>query len=194
METFTDPFPHPFLTSQYGVGLVPKTRDELDIIHLSALIREKPDWHLKIHDPQIIAKWRKELSPNSSSDGDDVRIQQKLDYVLAELDYYLSLKTKDEEGALEVAAIDGTWQSDKLIPSALKEQLISGVERLENVPEEEKDWHPGTNEQVLDLLHPSLYCFVAGRTKVLKEPLQFSHNEVSKLCIHFSELEMGLIA
>ncbi|KAG0371786.1 hypothetical protein BGX24_001165, partial [Mortierella sp. AD032] len=31
------------------------------------------------------------------------------------------------------------------------------------------DWHPGSNRQVLDLVHPSLFPFVAGRTRVTKE-------------------------
>lgn len=36
---------------------------------------------------------------------------------------------------------------------------------LENVPDEEKDWHPRSNNQVLDLVHPSLFCAVYGRTQ-----------------------------
>ena len=35
---------------------------------------------------------------------------------------------------------------------------------LENVPDHKKDWHPGSNGQVLDLVHPSLYCVVYSRT------------------------------
>lgn len=35
---------------------------------------------------------------------------------------------------------------------------------LENIPEEKKDWHPGSGKQVLDLVHPSLYPVVYGRT------------------------------
>ncbi|CAM5244547.1 hypothetical protein STANM309S_05188 [Streptomyces tanashiensis] len=31
---------------------------------------------------------------------------------------------------------------------------------LEQVPEAEKDWHPGSDGQVLDLVHPSLFCLV----------------------------------
>ncbi|KAF7328886.1 hypothetical protein MVEN_02518300 [Mycena venus] len=31
-------------------------------------------------------------------------------------------------------------------------------------PDDKKDWHPGSNKQVLDLVHPSLYCVVYGRT------------------------------
>ena len=29
-----------------------------------------------------------------------------------------------------------------------------------------QDWHPNSNEQVLDLVHPSLHCFVFGKTLV----------------------------
>lgn len=36
--------------------------------------------------------------------------------------------------------------------------------KLENVPEAEKDWHPRSNGQVLDLVHPSLYPVVYDRT------------------------------
>lgn len=35
---------------------------------------------------------------------------------------------------------------------------------LEDVPEDKKDWHPNSGNQVLDLVHPSLYPVVYGRT------------------------------
>ena len=35
---------------------------------------------------------------------------------------------------------------------------------MENVPDSEKDWHPGSDGLVLDLVHPSLYPIVYGRT------------------------------
>lgn len=43
---------------------------------------------------------------------------------------------------------------------------MKSVSALENIPEDQKDWHPRSNEQVLDLVHPSLYCIVYGRTIV----------------------------
>lgn len=81
--------------------------------------------------------------------------------------YYLSVK----DGSIEVGAVDYTWQSDALIDKKLHDELVAGVSDLENVPEAQKDWHPGSNNQVLDLVHPSLFCFTAGRTKVLAEPM-----------------------
>ena len=56
------------------------------------------------------------------------------------------------------------WQSDKLIPGSLRDELVSAIAPLESVPDAEKDWHPGSNGQVLDLVHPSLWPVVYGRT------------------------------
>ena len=50
----------------------------------------------------------------------------------------------------------------------MEERLVAGLAVLEDGPEEEKDWHPGTNKQVLDLIHPSLYCVRIGETLVRK--------------------------
>jgi hypothetical protein len=41
------------------------------------------------------------------------------------------------------------------------------VAKLENVSNEEKEWHPGSSHKVLDLVHPSLWPFIYGRTPVL---------------------------
>jgi len=38
------------------------------------------------------------------------------------------------------------------------------VATLEDVPPDQQDWHPRSNKQVLDLVHPSLYPIVYGRT------------------------------
>ncbi|KAF8192397.1 hypothetical protein K438DRAFT_1762395 [Mycena galopus ATCC 62051] len=43
-------------------------------------------------------------------------------------------------------------------------RLKAAVSLLENVPDAEMDWHPGSDGKVLDLVHPSLYCIVYGRT------------------------------
>ena len=46
----------------------------------------------------------------------------------------------------------------------MREKLLAAVVPLENVPDSEKDWHPGSDGLVLDLVHPSLYPIVYGRT------------------------------
>jgi hypothetical protein len=53
-----------------------------------------------------------------------------------------------------------------LVPEELRSSLLALVAPMEKVPASELDWHPGSNEQVLELVHPSLYCNVRGLTKV----------------------------
>jgi hypothetical protein len=62
------------------------------------------------------------------------------------------------------------WQADGQVPESLRKSLLREVAKLENVPEKDKDWHPGSNGQVLDLVHPSLFCFVAGVTRQTQSP------------------------
>lgn len=58
-------------------------------------------------------------------------------------------------------------KSDVAVPETLRQALLENVKPLEDVPEHLKDWHPGSNEMVLDLVHPSLFPVVFGRTRVL---------------------------
>lgn len=62
--------------------------------------------------------------------------------------------------------IPSVCQSYKLIFPELRQALLTRVAALESVPDIEKDWHPGNDKQVLDLIHPSLYCFRIGKSAV----------------------------
>ena len=42
--------------------------------------------------------------------------------------------------------------------------MLAATAPLEAVPDSEKDWHPGSNGLVFNLVHPSLYTIVYGRT------------------------------
>jgi hypothetical protein len=58
-------------------------------------------------------------------------------------------------------------KSDIAVATDLQGALREHVKPLEDVPENQKDWHPGTNETVLDLVHPSLFPLVYGVSRVL---------------------------
>ena len=58
-------------------------------------------------------------------------------------------------------------KSDTMVPAELTEALKRGVHQLENVPDHKKDWHPGSNEMVLDLVHPSMCPLIYGVSRVL---------------------------
>ena len=61
-----------------------------------------------------------------------------------------------------------------LVPESLKFELQATVAELEDVPDRHKDWHPGFNGQVLDLVDPSLYALVYGRTRGVGNGTDFS--------------------
>ena len=60
-------------------------------------------------------------------------------------------------------------KSDTAISTELRDELRAAVCVLENVPDSKKDWHPGSHETVLDLVHPSLFPVVWGLTRALEE-------------------------
>jgi len=64
----------------------------------------------------------------------------------------------------QVGPAERVWRSDKLIPISLRERLLAAVAPLEAVPDSERDWHPGSNGFVHNIVHPSLYPIVFGRT------------------------------
>lgn len=56
----------------------------------------------------------------------------------------------------------------KLIPNDLKQRFMNHVTEFET-RKIEKDFHPHSNDQMLDIIHPSLYCFVRSITPVTTE-------------------------
>ena len=60
-------------------------------------------------------------------------------------------------------------KSDTAVSSELKESLQEAVNKFEaGVPEKLKDWHPGSDGKVWDLVHPSLFPLIYGHSRVLE--------------------------
>ncbi|KAG8901221.1 hypothetical protein FRB99_005476 [Tulasnella sp. 403] len=159
-------FPHPFkVTQEYDdddtIGDPSLTVVEQRMSGISYALRSKPNWWEKYRQPDIRAKWKDEAMAIEFDHGMKLR-GEEVDYVLDELDGFH--KMRDDATGVEQANYHRIYQSDKLIAEDARQRLIDGVARLENVPDEKKDWHPRSNQLVLDLVHPSLYCLVYGRT------------------------------
>lgn len=56
-------------------------------------------------------------------------------------------------------------KSDTAVSSELKAALRTAAARLEDIPDRLKDWRPGSKGRVLDLVHPSLFPLVYGRSR-----------------------------
>ncbi|MCM9076525.1 MULTISPECIES: DUF4246 domain-containing protein [Streptomyces] len=144
-------FPLPFQASRSLSFATPRTLREVQMMQCSAHIRAKPGWFDKMNDADIVARWTREAVAQGLTEA-------QVRYVLAELAHYAALR--DGRTGVEVSAVDGVWQSDTLVDDKLRSRLREAVRVLEQVPEAEQDWHPGSDGQVLDLVHPSLFCLV----------------------------------
>lgn len=60
--------------------------------------------------------------------------------------------------------MDGVFESDDAVEEALATEIKQIAAVLESTQGSAMDWHPGSDRQVLDLLHPSLFCYVAGKS------------------------------
>ncbi|KAH9925048.1 uncharacterized protein BXZ73DRAFT_50116 [Epithele typhae] len=150
----------------------------------SQTVRSKPSWWEKIHNHDIVAKWREEMVEHDRETVEalwggerhadprgmvkmwprDPLTDAQLKYIFEELEYEAS--QLDPTTGSFATSIRGVYESRSLINSDLKAQLVRASSIFENVPDEDKDWHPYTDNQVLDLVHPSLYHIRIGCTLV----------------------------
>ncbi|KAI5828686.1 hypothetical protein K523DRAFT_417386 [Schizophyllum commune Tattone D] len=140
-------FPHPFVDrslywdSDVPGSWAPRAVVELNMCRLSATLREKPEWWRKARDPEIRKKWFEEAKSWQEKKPKWWRMSDNM-----------------------CGPYDCIWLSDKLIPVDVRDALRTAAAPLENVSDAQKDWHPGSKQQVLDLVHPSLYPLVYHRT------------------------------
>ncbi|KAJ7911440.1 hypothetical protein B0H13DRAFT_2328278 [Mycena leptocephala] len=141
----------------------PRTLAELRMCHLSAHIRQKPRWWEKIHDENIRKKWMQEAKEQQAHlQSWEQLTNNMLNYVMAELHAYAALR--DPKTGIECGPYERIFLSDTLVPQDVTTSLKLAVKPLEDVPEELKDWHPGSGGRVLDLVHPSICPLIFDET------------------------------
>ncbi|PHH75721.1 hypothetical protein CDD82_4316 [Ophiocordyceps australis] len=131
-------------------------------------LTNKPDWWLKVHNPHIAARWKREaLAMNWPAYRDHADFTPNMaDACIQELRKKALLY--DHTGLIPVLDYSAcVVKSDKLLSPDLVADLMAAVKPLEDVPQDAKDWHPGSDAKVLDLVHPSLYPLVYGRSRIL---------------------------
>ncbi|PIL34617.1 hypothetical protein GSI_03396 [Ganoderma sinense ZZ0214-1] len=174
-------FPSPFEFAKRQ----PITLVELRMRQFSGKVRQKVGWWKKVFDTTIASKWRNEMIEQDrvfveklwggeerfrAGNGEkkwprDRITAAQLDYIFDELRYDASQFVPGV--GIYPSAVPMVHESVCLVPPTLRSALLADVSKLETVPEDEKDWHPGSNKQVLDLVHPSLYFLRIGHTHAL---------------------------
>ncbi|KAL3479078.1 hypothetical protein BJX99DRAFT_255854 [Aspergillus californicus] len=136
------------------------TKREIVMRQIMASIIDKPDWHRKVLDDEITTKWRQEIVAS----GRDVSTKM-MDWVIRELQWKADYL--DKHGLIMVHDT-GVVISDTAISSELQQELQTAVRPLEMT---KKDYHPGSDEKVVDLVHPSLFPVIYGRSRILPDQL-----------------------
>ncbi|KAI1089855.1 hypothetical protein F5B19DRAFT_484951 [Rostrohypoxylon terebratum] len=171
---------------------------ELAMLNIMESLTDKKDWHKKVFDDTIVSKWRKEAlaipdkffwdlalrgkSQWWNSDGevivsDDMVHVKSLEGILNETTFdccieELRSKAKYYEKSGLIPTLDAcasVVKADNLVPADLQESLRKAFEELKKEQSENPDWHPNSEDMVQDLVHPSMYPLVYGRSKALKE-------------------------
>ncbi|KAH0487732.1 MAG: uncharacterized protein KVP18_004350 [Porospora cf. gigantea A] len=130
-------------------------------------IRCKPDWATKVFDEAITTKWREEAQRQHLT---EIEIQ----YAIDECQWWAKQALKEAQ----ISAVEGVFLADNVVSDDLRLKLSSGLKRLENVPNDQKDWHPRSDNQVLDLIHPSLFPIVYGRSRFVPGDQMLSYQEL----------------
>ncbi|KAF2113135.1 hypothetical protein BDV96DRAFT_664034 [Lophiotrema nucula] len=133
-------------------------------------------WNCKFQDEAIVARWKAEAM---TLDWDTIGIErgdfteEMLNYVIALLEKYGFVPVLDMESSV--------LKADGIIPYDVKQSLKDAVALLEEVPEPQKDWHLGLDGKVLDLVYPSLYLLVYGRSRILLDLVIILENCTSSI-------------
>ncbi|KAK1476707.1 hypothetical protein CABS01_15242 [Colletotrichum abscissum] len=147
------------------------TWGEIAILWFVEKITNKPDWHVKVFDEEIVAKWKQEVMAV-----DWKAVGLKYAYFDDDLFTFALAELREKAKLFEATGLipifdasSAVIKSDSAITPEVKEELKQGVAALENIPENEKDWHPGSDGKVLDLVHPSLWPLVFGKSRIVAD-------------------------
>ncbi|KAI1366480.1 hypothetical protein F5Y08DRAFT_133372 [Xylaria arbuscula] len=151
---------------------------EVAMMHIMDRLTDKVNWERKILKEEIVARWREEAlaypddvlwnlaaDPMIRGELKGIMTEKMFDYCIEELlgkaEYFADTgicPTLDTSIATIV-------KSDVLVPPELMKVLRESFDRLIKDQSGAPDWHPGTDEKVLNLVHPSLYPLVYNSTK-----------------------------
>lgn len=103
-----------------------------------------------------------------SMDGKNTMGESLVDFTLAELAYYDKIRVLTG-GKCHQDAKPLCFYDHNIVSEDLKAQFVKGSRKLEDLSESRKDYHPGSDGRVLDLVYPSLYPLQYGVTPVLED-------------------------
>ncbi|KAL7924524.1 hypothetical protein ACQKWADRAFT_270273 [Trichoderma austrokoningii] len=171
---------------------------EVAMMNIMEQLTDKENWHVMIFNDEIVDQWRKEAlqqpnrvywkqaTDNRGADAIDgvrrppgIMDATTFDYCVKELrnkaNYYVEtgiIPTLDASSAVA--------KSDVLVSASLRTELQKAFHTLKLDQRSDPKWQPKSNERVLDLVHPSMYPLVYGRTRVLQNEVVGTTDAIHK--------------
>ncbi|KAF7952592.1 uncharacterized protein EAE97_002089 [Botrytis byssoidea] len=181
---------------------------ELAMMSIMDRLTDKEDWHKKVFNEEVVSKWREEALaiPDEQfwmiaiSDKQDTRhyhvnihasnddLDRRLEGIMNTSTFdccieELRSKAKYYEKTGVIPTLDAcasVAKSDNLVSAELHRSLRDAFDTLKRDQSPSLDWHPNSSEMVQDLVHPSMYPLVYGRSRVMKDEVVGVNDAVEK--------------
>nr|OQO25765.1 hypothetical protein B0A51_05975 [Rachicladosporium sp. CCFEE 5018] len=135
---------------------------EVAMLAVMDAITDKDSWTDKVFDETIVAKWRVEAMAMP------LISEPAWEWCVLEL-RGKAKPAKEQEFTTTLETGSACAKADGLVDEHWRIELTRKASSLLHLHPEHKDWHPDSNEQVLNLVHPSLFPLVYGRTAILQQ-------------------------
>ncbi|KAI1423131.1 hypothetical protein F5Y12DRAFT_716640 [Xylaria sp. FL1777] len=156
---------------------------EVAMMHIMDRLTDKPDWHKKVFDENIVTQWRAEalaypdevlwtlaaIEDEMRHTTKGIMTEKMFDYCIQELRGKAQHFAKTGIVPTLDPGVAAVAKSDSLVEPALMNALRKAFDRLKEDQAGSPDWHPRTDEKVLNLVHPSLYPLVSQSTRLFQD-------------------------
>ncbi|ATZ53930.1 hypothetical protein BCIN_09g06840 [Botrytis cinerea B05.10] len=170
---------------------------ELAMMSIMDGLTDKEDWHTKVFNEEIVSKWRAEalaipdeqfwmiaIRDKQQTRNNHGKISTNHDNIDRRLEGIMNASTFDcciEELRSKAKYYERTGviptldacasvaKSDHLVSADLHNSLCEAFDTLKSDQSSSLDWHPNSDDMVQDLVHPSMYPLVHGRSRIMKD-------------------------
>ncbi|KAL1848062.1 hypothetical protein Plec18167_008758 [Paecilomyces lecythidis] len=134
---------------------------EIEMMKAMENLTENEQWHEKVHDDIIAARWKKEIMDSS------IDITPRMaDWIIEELRF----KAKIHEHSLAIGFYNGdVTKSDCIIDPELRHRLLECSKQLNDVQQHLNEYTPDSGWTELDVVQPTLFPLIFGRSRILKD-------------------------
>ncbi|KAF7627609.1 hypothetical protein AFLA_002986 [Aspergillus flavus NRRL3357] len=144
-------------TKMCGALEFPTVHREIVMMRVIDSITDKTQWDQKSFNENITSKWYQEIARSGLDMTPKIMV-----WVIKELQWKADILNKT--GYVRVFDV-GVIKSNTVISKDLQEALKERVRPLNDIPGDQKDYHPRSDQKVVDLVHPSLFrSFMAQLT------------------------------